>query len=391
MNSDTSHLSPDDLAHLLEETLNGRDQERIESHLESCADCRNVVAGQGGDDRWWKAASTYLRESFDEPKAPSHQTVEEREIATVLSATDDPRMLGRLGGYEIAGIVGSGGMGIVLKGLDVSLNRYVAIKVLRPSQATSSSARIRFEREGRAAASIVHENVIAIHGVAETNGVPYLVMPYIRGESLATAIERRGPLRLEEMLRIGCQVAGGLAAAHEQGVIHRDVKPSNILLENGLERLKLTDFGLARAVDDVGLTNTGILAGTPEYMSPEQVRGEVLDARSDLFSLGCVLYALCTGVPPFRAESSYAVLRSITWPSHSYMIRVMAGLATAWFVISVVSRIIKNRFIARVVATIAWAVTAPPGFSRCVKRAQTRFVRTRHLAWYGECREKQWL
>jgi serine/threonine protein kinase len=138
------------------------------------------------------------------------------------------------------------------------------------------------------------------------------VMKYIAGGSLQQRIDREGPLEVCEVLRIGMQTAKGLAAAHAQGLIHRDVKPSNILLDEGVDRALLTDFGLARATDDASLTRSGFHPGTPHYMSPEQVRGEAIDARSDLFGLGCVLYALCTGHPPFRSETSYAVLRRIT-------------------------------------------------------------------------------
>ncbi len=137
-------------------------------------------------------------------------------------------------------------------------------------------------------------------------------MAYIRGGSLKQRLDREGFLSTIEILRIGSQVAAGLAAAHEQGLIHRDIKPENILLEDGIERVTLTDFGLARAVDDTSVTREGTIAGTPQYMSPEQARGEPVDQRSDLFSLGSVLYTLCTGRPPFRAESSYGVMRKIS-------------------------------------------------------------------------------
>src|SRR6202035_236547 len=118
--------------------------------------------------------------------------------------------------------------------------------------------------------------------------------------------------QLAEILRIGMQTASGLAAAHAQGLIHRDIKPANILLENGIERVKITDFGLARAADDASLTQSGVVAGTPQYMAPEQARGEALDGRADLFSLGSVLYAMATGRPPFRAETTMAVLRRVS-------------------------------------------------------------------------------
>src|SRR5262249_52001675 len=129
--------------------------------------------------------------------------------------------------------------------------------------------------------------------------------------SLQERIDREGPLELAEILRIGMQVASGLAAAHAQGVIHRDVKPANILLENGVERVKLTDFGLARALDAASMTQSGVVTGTPQYMAPEQARGEPVDHRADLFSLGSVLYAMCTGRSPFRAETTMAVLRRV--------------------------------------------------------------------------------
>ena len=146
----------------------------------------------------------------------------------------------------------------------------------------------------------------------KSDGLPYLVMQYVPGESLQARLDRTGPLELMEMVRIGLQTASGLAAAHAQGLIHRDIKPANLLLENGLPRVKITDFGLARMTDDVGLTQDGVVAGTPEYMAPEQARGEPVDHRADLFSLGSVLYAMCTGRPPFRGTSAVAVLRQVS-------------------------------------------------------------------------------
>ncbi|MFO1004082.1 MAG: serine/threonine-protein kinase [Planctomycetaceae bacterium] len=156
------------------------------------------------------------------------------------------------------------------------------------------------------------DDVLPIYAVAEWKGVPYLVTQYSRGTTLQKRVQSDGPLEVKEILRLGMQTARGLAAAHAQGLVHRDVKPSNILLDGSVERAMLTDFGLARAVDDASITRTGVIAGTPQYMSPEQARGGGVDARSDLFSLGCVLYFLCTGHPPFRADNSYAILRLIT-------------------------------------------------------------------------------
>ena len=165
-----------------------------------------------------------------------------------------------------------------------------------------------------AAAAVVHENVIEIYGVSvEENKatLPYLVMPYIRGESLQKRLDRCGALSTAETLRIAMQIASGLAAAHEQGLVHRDIKPANILLPEDVERVTITDFGLARAADDASLTRTGVVAGTPQYMSPEQAEGGRVTGQSDLFSLGSVMYSICTGRVPFRAETPLGVLRRI--------------------------------------------------------------------------------
>ena len=220
--------------------------------------------------------------------------------------------MGRLGTYEVKGVIGRGGMGVVLKAFDPALSRNVAIKVLSASLATCGAARRRFLREAKAAAAVAHEHVVSVFAVVETAGLPFLVMEYVPGGSLQDRIDRQGPLGLTEILRIGTQTAAGLAAAHAQGLVHRDVKPANILMENGLERVKLTDFGLARAAADAGMTQSGLIAGTPHYMAPEQARGEATDHRADLFSLGSTIYAMCAGHPPFRADSPLAVLRRVS-------------------------------------------------------------------------------
>ncbi len=228
-----------------------------------------------------------------------------------LDSSDMPDSLGRLGQYEIQEIVGRGGMGIVLKGNDPKLNRIVAVKVLAPELASNASARKRFLREGRAAAAVSHDHVVTIYGIDDGGTLPFIAMEYISGPSLEERIKGGGSLEPTEILRIGMQIASGLSAAHEQGLAHRDVKPANILLENGVEKVKITDFGLARAVDDVRMTKPGVVTGTPEYMSPEQARGEAVDHRTDLFSLGSVMYAMCTGRSPFRAENTVAMIRRV--------------------------------------------------------------------------------
>lgn len=221
-----------------------------------------------------------------------------------------PEGLGRLLHYEVLEVLGQGGFGVVLRAFDEKLHRIVAIKVLAPHPAVNDVARQRFLREARAAAAVRHDNVVGIHGVDE-EPIPHLVMEFIAGPTLQQKLDREAPFPIREILRIGLQIAEGLAAAHERGLIHRDVKPANILLEAGSLRVKISDFGLARAVDDASLTQSGVIAGTPAFMSPEQAQGQHVDQRSDLFSLGSVLYTLATGRQPFRAESALAVLRRV--------------------------------------------------------------------------------
>jgi WD40 repeat protein len=228
-----------------------------------------------------------------------------------LAPSQRPGSLGRLGHYEVLERLGRGGMGVVLKAFDEKLHRVVAVKVMAAPLATSATARKRFTREAQAAAAVRNERVIDIHAVEEANGLPYLVMEYVSGQSLQERLDQAGPLAVPEVLRIGMQAAAGLAAAHAQGLVHRDVKPANILLENGVQRVKITDFGLARAGDDASLTQSGQVAGTPQYMAPEQARGEAVDHRADLFSLGSVLYAMCTGRAPFGGSGALAVLKRV--------------------------------------------------------------------------------
>jgi eukaryotic-like serine/threonine-protein kinase len=316
--------NPRTIEHFLAEQLSGEEQAAFEDHLENCLSCRLRLEETAADPSWWQEAQGYLGSTGADPSeslSSGEQPAGTGEgvlpaplggLRGYLAPTDDPRMLGRLGSYEIAGIVGCGGMGVVLKGFDAALLRYVAIKVLSPQLASNGAARQRFAREAQAAAGVVHENVMAIHAVAEANGLPYFVMPYVRGPSLEKLLRQKGALPVEDVLRIGRQVAAGLAAAHAQGLVHRDIKPANILLEDGAGCVKITDFGLARAVDDASLTRSGVIAGTPQYMSPEQTRGESIDHRSDLFSLGSLLYTVCAGRPPFRAETVYGILRRIS-------------------------------------------------------------------------------
>jgi serine/threonine protein kinase len=254
--------------------------------------------------------SQAVKDTFLEVPAPEQLAAAEESLA-FLEPPREPGALGRLDHYEVLEIVGRGGTGMVLKAHDSKLLRVVAIKKLAPHLATSVTARRRFVREAQAAAAVRDDHLVAIYAVSDDGAVPYLVMEYINGITLEQLVKQVGKLELAEILRIGMQLAKGLAAAHAQGVIHRDIKPANILLENGVQRVKITDFGLARVADEAGPADAKVLAGTPLYMSPEQARGESTDHRTDLFSFGSVLYTLCAGRPPFQGDTTAAVLRSV--------------------------------------------------------------------------------
>jgi serine/threonine protein kinase len=316
---------------LLEGTLPEPEQAELNAHLETCADCQQTLEGLAAEGESWLAAvrdldpveesraEPALRQALEELQGDlgrittQAQTTGGEEIALdFLAPSAKPGVLGRLDHYDVLAVVGRGGMGVVLKAFDDELQRVVAIKVMAPPLAATASARKRFRREAQAAAAVRNEHIIDIHAVDEVHDLPYLVMEYVNGISLQEQLDQSGPLELKEVLRIGMQTAAGLDKAHAQGLIHRDIKPANILLENGVQRVKITDFGLARAVDDASLTQSGVIAGTPQYMAPEQARGEAVDHRADLFSLGSVLYAMCTGRPPFRASSVMAVLKRVS-------------------------------------------------------------------------------
>ncbi len=320
MPSSSTQCHPELLQQSLSDQLTEQQEEWLAVHLAECEACRAALGSLAGSRDDWARIESALRneQSGDRAFTEAAESAVSGNRFIVDFAVDflepagDSDALGRLGNIEIREVIGQGGNGIVLKGFQSELNRLVAAKVMAPHLATSAAARRRFAREAQATAAIVHPSVMPILSVNSEGRLPYLVMPYVDCESLQQRIDREGALPTIDILRIGVQVARGLAAAHAQGLVHRDVKPANILLERGVDRVMLTDFGLARAIDDASLTRSGVIAGTPQYMSPEQARGEPVDARSDLFSLGSVLYAICTGRPPFRAETSYGILRRVT-------------------------------------------------------------------------------
>jgi WD40 repeat protein/serine/threonine protein kinase len=328
---------PQDLERLLSESAAPSAETEIVRHLDSCPDCQQqleklaVRESQVAElvehidhDRpdsqsaYWPAMDS-VRETPSiadvRTEVPSKRSSVRRadDDLSFLTPSDDPAYLGRLGHFEISRLIGRGGMGLVFEAYDSHLQRTVAVKVLDPDLADDELARQRFCREARSAAAITHEHVVTVYQVEKSGDgtLPFLVMQLIHGETLEKKLSRDGRLPLPTILRVGMQVSAGLAAAHSLGMIHRDVKPGNILLEEVGGRVKLTDFGLARCIEDLKITRTGFVAGTPLYMSPEQAMGDKIDERSDLFSLGGVLYEMATGEPPFSGNTPLAVLKQI--------------------------------------------------------------------------------
>lgn len=336
MNGKSNCPQADELRQLLDGSLSSAQVEACTEHMGSCQGCQSRLenlatdgtnlssivesideSGPPVNSGYW-AAARQLEASVEETFVPV-ATARRREVSlNFLEPASDSAYLGRLAHFDVMRMLGRGGMGVVLEAFDSKLQRNVALKVLDPEFAGDEVSRQRFCREARSAASITHENVVAVHQVEKSSedGLPYLVMQLITGESLEQRLTRQKRLPTREVIRIGMQTAHGLAAAYGQGLIHRDIKPGNILLEEAHDRVKLTDFGLARATEDVKLTRTGFVSGTPLYMAPEQAMGEDADHRSDLFSLGAIMYEMCAGRPPFMGNSALQILRQINDTPH---------------------------------------------------------------------------
>ena len=358
----TPILCPDEdrLLGMVDCELDQPQQEQVIEHVNECVTCQSrletLVTHGLREDLEFDHVATHLRDGLTEIDSEISTDAIGQMTETLLSGnahtdpiisldflqpSDAPDCLGRLGQYDVTEVIGRGGMGMVLKARDTRLDRIVAVKVLAPELASNPAACRRFLREAKAAAAISHDHVVTVHAV-EPGDLPYLAMEYIDGCSLRQKIDREGPLPLHEILRISMQTARGLAAAHDQGLIHHDIKPANIMLQNGIERVQITDFGLARAVDDVTITRTGEVRGTPQFMSPEQAQGESTDPRSDLFNLGATMYTMCTGRAPFRGDSTMGVLHRVC--NHAPReIREINPEIPEWLV-SIIKRLLqKNR------------------------------------------------
>ena len=340
--SHQNHLSDEVLTQIVTDDQFETHQEDIETHIADCEQCQTRLMSLAADNSWMDEyrdclsadvltetslsgeSLRFLSTNVQDPDQKSKTEVHDFDRASIrqmldkmLTDSKHPETLGSLQRYEIESVIGIGGMGVVLRGYDHDLQRPVAIKTILPRLANNGTAKQRFAREARAVAAILHPNVISIHDVDESSGIPWFVMPYIAGPSLREMVSQNGPLPEREIVRIGLQIASGLAAAHSQGLVHRDIKPANILVDNRVNRVVITDFGLARSQSEDALTQTGNVAGTLSYMSPEQVRGEEVDGRSDLFSLGCLLFFLSTGEVPFPSERAFESIHKLTNEPHA--------------------------------------------------------------------------
>ncbi|GIW97288.1 MAG: hypothetical protein KatS3mg111_0621 [Pirellulaceae bacterium] len=315
-------------------------QQRLEAHLSACAVCQQRLLDVGGSDSIEALARQCLRADeeagFDAadrvaigqlidrlgriaedgpaagqlPQSAADLATRLAELQPFFDPPASSGSLGRIDRFEILEVLGAGATGVVFRARQTSLDRFVVLKVLRPSLGTQ--ARERFLHEARAAAAIEHDNVVTILEVGQWRELAFFTMPWLPGETLQVRVERQRVLDPQEVVEVSRQIAAGLSVAHRHGLVHRDVKPANIWIEESTGRVRLLDFGLARiADDDQHFTQTGMVAGTPGYMSPQQAAGESIDQRSDLFSLGCVMYRMATGRMAFVAPNVLATLQLV--------------------------------------------------------------------------------
>lgn len=351
-------LADTEITRLIADDLTADEQVLVEAHLTDCGKCRSridlldvmpeVQGIAGATTLLAKTESPSLRvvmerlliESQLSSCSANFTASASRDVLPILQPTTRPGFIGRLGDIEVLKVIGRGGMGVVFEGIDSILNRTVALKVLSPHLVGNGEAKNRFLREAQAAAALSHENVVAIHSIEEADGMPYLVLQFVDGESLAQRLIYDHKLAFPVVVRMGIQLARGLAAAHKHGLVHRDIKPANILIEVDTGDVRIADFGLAKQSGSDTITVEGTIAGTPAYMSPEQTINDDLDARSDLFSLGVVLYEASTGISPFIADSSFVVLDRIRSKTPLPICEVNAEIP-AWFG-SVVHRLLEK-------------------------------------------------
>jgi serine/threonine protein kinase/phage FluMu protein Com len=247
------------------------------------------------------------------PSQPAAAPAGGVDLASYLAPPQGPGEIGRIGVYRVIRLLGAGGMGVVLQAEDTRLHRAVALKIMQPGLAAVNEHRERFLQEARIAAAVEHDNIITIFQVDEERGLPFIAMQMLRGETLEARLQKHpGPQPIPFVLRVGREIAAGLEAAHQANLIHRDIKPANIWLEAGRDRVKILDFGLARVIHAGSqMTQAGVVLGTPGYLAPEQVGGQPVSTACDRFSLGAVLYRMCTGTLPFKGTDVLSLLAAL--------------------------------------------------------------------------------
>ncbi|MBY0228735.1 MAG: serine/threonine protein kinase [Gemmataceae bacterium] len=282
--------------------------ERLAAHIEGCAACRSALGPLLPEMRARRSGPR----PHDAPTVVGVPPGAEAVDLSFLRPARGPGEVGRLGAYRLLGILGQGGMGLVFQAEDTQLGRQAALKTMLPGVARNPKNKERFFREARAAAALEHPRIVPIYQVGEDNGIPFLAMPLLRGETLDDRLRREKRLPVAEAVRIAAEMAEGLEAAHAAGLVHRDIKPGNVWLEGPEGRAKLLDFGLARMEGDgTELTRSGVIVGTPAFMAPEQAKGGKVDHRADLFGLGCTLYVMLTGRTPFKGDDTMSLLAAL--------------------------------------------------------------------------------
>ena len=344
-------------AKLAQNELSAKDRQLVLDHIGECDDCSRRANAASYDaalvnpdqkaktapDPGSKKLAETLRQAWsektqDKDAAKTRRTTKKSDRPfDFLAPPQQKEEIGRLGSYRALKVLGAGGMGVVFRAEDVKLRRQVALKVMLPGIAASQNGRSRFLREARTAASVKHDHIVTIYQVDEDRGVPFMAMELLEGESLEKRLARDGKVSVADIIRIGREIAEGLAAAHQVGLVHRDIKPANIWLESigdkpagkreqpnlsaqtkvqaplcTAYRVKILDFGLAyESGEDDRLTRKGVIVGTAAFMSPEQAKARTPDHRGDLFSLGCVLYSMCTGKLPHRGSDFISTLVAV--------------------------------------------------------------------------------
>ena len=336
------------LVNFLHGKLSPAQLKQCESHLESCPSCHETLTGLNLEDTLTERIADVLKQEETEGvendseqatedsaevknllnrlmsedfrrsamaavhgvQATQMEMLTDRAVEVLSCLSPDEDSLGVIGDYKLIRLIGAGSMGVVFQAFDQTLERMVALKVLRPS--LGQAARDRFLTEAKLAASIEHINVVTIFQVGQVDRLAFMAMQWLPGQTLDSKLASEEPMDNEQIVEIVRQIAAGLTAAHQKQLVHRDIKPANLWICEEDQQLKILDFGLARVNDEASnLTATGMLVGTPGFMSPEQTMGADLDARSDLFSLGCVLYRLLSGNTPFESPNVLATLKSI--------------------------------------------------------------------------------